>query len=110
MQRKSKVAKKGKTVQQPVFSLEEQVLKFGLNSEPTSANVVAKRLQMKETPKNVAMLKKLLDKLTLENKVYRCGSRYAIDYRGAKNLMETFCVKTSDNHYKVNDVVFYRFG
>jgi len=95
---------------QPVMSLEDQILKFGLNSEPTSANVVAKRLHMRESPKNVSMLKKLLDKLTSEKKVYRCGSRYAIDYRGAKNLMDSFCIKVSEGNYKIDNFAFYRIG
>ncbi len=95
---------------QAVMSLEDQILKFGLNSEPTSANVVAKRLHMRESPKNVSMLKKLLDKLTSEKKVYRCGSRYAIDYRGAKNLMDAFCVKISDGNYKIDNYAFYHIG
>lgn len=95
---------------QPTLKLEDQILKFGLNSEPTSANVVAKRLHMRESPKNVSMLKKILDKLTSEKKVYRCGSRYAIDYRGAKNLMESFCVKISEGNYKIDNFAFYRIG
>jgi len=91
---------------QIVPNLEEQILKFGLNSEPTSANVVAKRLQMKETPKNISTLRNILEKLTREHKVYRCGSRYAIDFCGGKNLMESFCIKLSDENYKINNFAF----
>ena len=89
-----------------IMNLEEQILKFGLNSEPTSANVVAKRLQMKETSKNISMLRDILEKLTREHKVYRCGSRYAIDFGGGKNLMESFCIKLSDENYKINNFVY----
>lgn len=110
MQRVKARSSTPKSKDRPVLNLEDQILKFGLNSEPTSANVVAKRLHMRESPKNVSMLKKILDKLTSEKKVYRCGSRYAIDYRGAKNLMESFCVKISDGNYKIDDFAFYRIG
>ncbi|NUM79208.1 hypothetical protein HUU42_00275 [bacterium] len=103
----AKLKSHGKSKANPTFfELEQQILKFGLNSEPTSTNVVAKRLHMKESHKNISMLKDILEKLTREHKVYRCGSRYAIDYQGGKNLMETFCIKISDENYKIKNFVF----
>ncbi len=87
-------------------NLEDLILKFGLNSEPTSANVVAKRLEMKETPKNIALIRQVLNKLEKEKKVYKSGSRYAIDFKGGRNLMKSFCIKISDENYKINNYVF----
>lgn len=103
---KAKLMTIRKTKQEPVFDLENQILKFGLNSEPTSANVVAKRLEMKETPRNIAMIREVLEKLEREKKVYRCGSRYAIDFQGGFKLMKSFCIKISDENYKINNYIF----
>ncbi|MCB0834668.1 MAG: hypothetical protein KDC45_14465 [Bacteroidetes bacterium] len=86
--------------------LEERILRFGLDSEPASANVVAKRLQMKETPKNVSVVRDTLEKLIKEKKVYKSGSRYAIDHAGGMNLMKSFCIKISGENYKINNYVF----
>jgi hypothetical protein len=107
MHAKQKSTSSGKPKNNQLFlNLENQILRFGLNSEPTSANVVAKRLHMKETPKNVGMVRQSLEKMVREQKVYKLGSRYAIDYRGAKNLMRSFCIKLSDENYKINNYVF----
>jgi hypothetical protein len=107
MQGKQKVTAARRTKPNQVFfNLAEQILRFGLNSEPSSANVVAKRLHMKETPKNVGAVRGVLEKLIREEKVYKIGSRYAIDYRGGRNLMESFCIRISDENYKINDFVF----
>lgn len=96
-----------KTKQNPVLmDLENYILKLGLNSEPTSANVVAKRLELKESTKNIQMIKQALEKMVREKKVYRCGSRYAIDYQGGFNLMKTFCIKVAEENYKINNFVF----
>lgn len=86
--------------------LESQILKYGLNSEPASANVVAKRLHMKENTRNISLIRAALVKLLQDEKVYRCGSRYAIDYRGGINLMQSFCIKLSDDNYKINNFAF----
>ena len=107
MQSRQKTTSSRKSRNNQLFlNLENQILRFGLNSEPTSANVVAKRLHMKENPKNVGMIRQLLEKLIREEKVYKLGSRYAIDYRGGRNLMESFCIKISDENYKINNFVF----
>lgn len=86
--------------------LEQEILMFGLTSDPTSANVVAKRLHMKESPRNIAAIKAILDRLVDEEKVYRSGSRYAIDFRGGLDLMKAFCFKVSKENYKINNFVF----
>ncbi len=107
MELKAKVSSARRPKDKPVFfELEEDILKFGLNSEPASANVVAKRLHMKENPKNISMIRQALNKMLKEQKVYRCGSRYAIDYRGGINLMQSFCIKIADDAYKINNFAF----
>lgn len=102
---KSLAARKEKD-KQNLTDLESAILKIGLNSEPASANVVAKRLHMKENSRNIAMIRASLEKLLQDQKVYRCGSRYAIDYRGGINLMQSFCIKLSENNYKINNFAF----
>lgn len=89
-----------------LMDLESRILRFGLDCEPTSANVVAKRLRMKENHKNIGMIKTILEKLISEKKVYKLGSRYAIDYGGGMNLMKSFCIKISNENYKINNFVF----
>lgn len=89
-----------------LMDLESRILRFGLDCEPTSANVVAKRLRMKENHKNISMIKTILEKLIGEKKVYKLGSRYAIDYGGGMNLMKSFCFKISNENYKINNFVF----
>ena len=70
------------------FDIETRILKFGLNSDPTSVNVVAKRLQMSESSRNLGMLRNMLDRMFSEKKVYMDGTRFAIDYNGARHLMK----------------------
>jgi hypothetical protein len=107
MQSKQRTTSSRKSMNNQLFlNLEYQILRLGLNSEPTSANVVAKRLHMKETSRNVSMVRGILERMIGEHKVYKLGSRYAIDYRGGKNLMESFCIKISDENYKINSFVF----
>ncbi len=86
--------------------LRQSILMFGLNSEPTSANVVAKRLHMKENPRNITAIKTILENLVHEQKAYRSGSRYAIDFRGGLDLMKSFCIRVSKENYKINNYVF----
>ena len=71
------------------FDLETKILKFGLNSDPSSVNVIAKRLRMSESTRNLNLLKGRLERMFSEKKVYMVGTRYAIDYVGAKLLMES---------------------
>ncbi len=99
------LAKRTKDKFVPV-NLESLILKFGLNSDPASANVVAKRLEMKETPKNITTIRQALTKLEREKKVYRSGNRYAIDFKGGINLMKKFCIKVSNDNYKIDNFVF----
>lgn len=107
MHGKEKVGIAKKTKNAPFFmDLESRILRFGLDCEPVSANVVAKRLQMKEIPKNIGMIKEILDKLIRGKKVYKIGSRYAIDYGGGMNLMKSFCIKVSNENYKINNYIF----
>jgi hypothetical protein len=93
-------------LEQKLQKMELEILMFGLNSDPTSANVVAKRLHMKESPRNISAIKSILDRLVHEAKVYRSGSRYAIDFRGGLDLMKEFCFKISKENYKINNFVF----
>ncbi len=107
MHTKQKNTSSGKSRNNQLFlNLENQILRFGLDSDPTSANVVAKRLHMKENHKNVSLIRGILEKLIRQGKVYKLGSRYAIDYNGGRNLMEAFCIKISDENYKINNFVF----
>lgn len=107
MQTKQRVASEKKSKNVPLFmDLESRILRFGLDCEPTSANVVAKRLRMKENAKNIGMIRAILGKLIAEKKVYKLGSRYAIDYGGGMNLMKVFCIKISNENYKINNYVF----
>ncbi len=107
MQSKQRVAVEKKSKSVPLFmDLESRILRFGLDCEPTSANVVAKRLRMKENAKNIGMIRAILEKLITEKKVYKLGSRYAIDYGGGMNLMKSFCIKLSNENYKINNYVF----
>ncbi|KAB2880531.1 hypothetical protein F9K33_04975 [bacterium] len=107
MQSKERIADSRKTKSAPLFmDLESRILRFGLDCEPTSANVVAKRLHMKENPKNIGMIKAIMEKLIREKKVYKLGSRYAIDRGGGMNLMKSFCIKLSNENYKINNYVF----
>ncbi len=89
-----------------LIRLRQNILMFGLNSEPTSANIVAKRLHLKENTKNISTIKAILEKLVIEHKVYRSGNRYAIDFRGGLDLMKNFCIKISKENYKINNFVF----
>ncbi len=86
--------------------LRQKILMFGLNSEPTSANVIAKRLHMKETSRNIQTIKEILEDLVSEHKVYRCGNRYAIDFHGGLDLMKKFCIRISKENYKINNFEF----
>ncbi len=107
MQSKERITVDKKSKNVPLFmDLESRILRFGLDCEPTSANVVAKRLRMKENHKNVSMIKSILEKLIREKKVYKLGSRYAIDFGGGMNLMKSFCIKISNENYKINNFVF----
>lgn len=107
MHSKERVSTVKKSKKEPLFmDLESRILRFGLDCEPTSANVVAKRLHMKENPKNISMIKAIMEKLIREKKVYKLGSRYAIDHGGGMRLMKSFCIKISNENYKINNFVF----
>ena len=107
MHTKEKIGESKKTKNGPLFmDLESRILRFGLDCEPTSANVVAKRLHLKENQKNISMIKAIMEKLIREKKVYKLGSRYAIDHGGGMNLMKSFCIKISNENYKINNYVF----
>ncbi len=66
--------------------LEYMLLKYGLMYAPASINIIAKRIGITETEKNLEVLKKELDKMILRKKAYRSGNRYAIDAEGAKSI------------------------
>jgi hypothetical protein len=107
MHSKQKMTMEKKSKNIPLLmDLESRILRLGLDCEPTSANVVAKRLHMKENPKNISMIRAILEKLIREKKVYKLGSRYAIDHGGGMNLMKSFCIKISNENYKIDTYVF----
>lgn len=68
--------------------LEYMLLKYGLIYMPASINIIAKRIGISETERNLDVLKKELDKLVSKKKAYRSGNRYAIDAEGARAISE----------------------
>ena len=72
---------------------EFRLLRYGLTSEPTSLNVVAKRLKLAETCDNLSEIKSKLDVLVRQHKVFKTGARYGIDFGGALELMRLMNLK-----------------
>lgn len=66
---------------------EFRLLRHGLTSEPTSLNVIAKRLKMDETDENLEIIRTKLECLLDQRKVFKTGARYGIDFAGALELM-----------------------
>lgn len=67
--------------------LELKLLREGLTYKPCTVNVIAKRLRMKESRRNLSQIKENLERMLTEQKVFRQGTRYAIDREGALVLM-----------------------
>ena len=66
--------------------LEYMLLKYGLIYMPASLNIIAKRIGIAETDRNLDVLKRELEKLVAKKKAYRSGNRFAIDAEGAKSI------------------------
>ncbi|MCB0832288.1 MAG: hypothetical protein KDC45_02380 [Bacteroidetes bacterium] len=62
------------------------LLKYGLNYMPASLNIIAKRIGISETDKNLDILRSELEKLVKKKKAFRSGNRFAIDAEGAKTV------------------------
>lgn len=70
-----------------IEKLELKLLREGLTYKPCTVNVIAKRLRMKESRRNLSQIKENLERMLKEQKVFRQGTRYAIDREGALMLM-----------------------
>jgi len=68
--------------------LEFMLLKYGLNHTPAPLHIIAKRIGVRETEKNVAVVRKELEKLLRMKRVFKSGNRYAIDAEGARMISE----------------------
>jgi hypothetical protein len=65
------------------------ILKYGLNYMPASVNIIAKRIGITETDRNLDILKNELEKLVHKKKAFKSGNRFAIDTEGAKTISKT---------------------
>jgi len=68
--------------------LEFMLLKYGLTHTPAPLHIIAKRIGLKETDKNIATMRKELEHLVQGNKVFKSGNRYAIDAEGARTISQ----------------------
>ena len=66
--------------------IEYMILKYGLNYAPASLNIIAKRIGISETDRNLDILKSELERLVNRKKAFKSGNRYAIDAEGAKSI------------------------
>ncbi len=69
--------------------IEYMILKYGLNYMPASVNIVAKRIGITETERNLDILKCELERLVSRKKAFKSGNRFAIDAEGAKTIAKT---------------------
>ncbi len=68
--------------------LEFMLLKYGLNYTPAPLHIIAKRIGVKENEKNIATVRKELERLVRAKKAFKSGNRYAIDAEGARLISE----------------------
>jgi len=62
------------------------ILKYGVTYAPASLNIIAKRIGITESEKNLDTLRAELEKLVRKKKIFKSGNRYAIDVEGAKAI------------------------
>lgn len=68
--------------------LEFMLLKYGLTHTPAPLHIIAKRIGIKESDKNIAAVRKELERLVKGSKVFKSGNRYAIDAEGARTISQ----------------------
>lgn len=78
--------------------IEYMILKYGLNYMPASLNIIAKRIGVAESDRNLDILRNELEKLVRRHKAYKSGNRYAIDAEGAKVISQV-CMKKDIGKY-----------
>lgn len=78
--------------------IEYMVLRYGLNYMPASLNIIAKRIGISESDKNLDILKHELEKLVRKHKAYKSGNRYAIDTEGARSISKV-CLRETEGKY-----------
>lgn len=79
--------------------IEYMVLRYGLNYMPASLNIIAKRIGISESDKNLDILKNELEKLVRKHKAYKSGNRFAIDTEGARAISQVCMKKEASGKY-----------
>jgi hypothetical protein len=74
------------------------ILKYGLNYMPASVNIIAKRIGISETERNLEILKNELERLTNKRKAFKSGNRYAIDAEGAKTISKAAATEARNQY------------